>query len=73
MKKNIFVVSKFLEVAQNMNKFHFRGYFNGQRVNEILVTGGDFEHGEDYVLALNQVKLKEASLYGVLVKSKRLF
>jgi hypothetical protein len=73
MKKRIFVVSRFLKVTNNKNEFHFIGYFNGVRIKRIIVQGGEFDIGEDYVLALNNLRIKESILRGDLEKSKRLF
>lgn len=73
MAKKIFVVSRYLGRRNQKNIFHFIGYFNGVRVRKILVDGGQFEHGEDYVLALNNIKCEDNVLVGQLAKSKRLF
>lgn len=73
MKKTVYIVSRFLSAYQHDNYFHFVGYFNGVRINKIVVRGGEFEQGEDYVLALKQVKCKRTTLHGKLIRSKKLF
>ena len=73
MEKTVYIVSRFLNSYRNENYFHFVGYFNGVRINKIVVNGGNFLIGEDYVLALNKVKCKSSTLYGDLQKSKQLF
>ena len=73
MEKTVYIVSRYINSNHHDNYFHFVGYFNGVRINKIVVRGGNFELGEDYVLALNKVKCKSSILYGKLVKSKKLF
>ncbi|MFT6630777.1 MAG: hypothetical protein ACJAS4_000719 [Bacteriovoracaceae bacterium] len=73
MEKTVYIVSRYINSYHHDHYFHFVGYFNGVRINKIVVRGGNFELGEDYVLALNKVKCKSSILYGKLVKSKKLF
>lgn len=74
MDKNIYVVSRCVSEQQDFfNRFHFIGYFNGERVKEIYVHGGNFQLGEDYLLELDGVYCQGSALFGSLVKSKRIF
>jgi len=73
MTKNIFVVSRHLGTSKRKNYFHFIGYFNGVRIQQIIVEGGDFDKGEDYVLALKNIRCEENELYGDLIRCKQLF
>lgn len=73
MNDLVYIVSRFQSNLNGNNVFHFIGYFNGVRINKIVVDGGSFEKNEDYVLAINQVNCKNGILYGNLIKSKKLF
>lgn len=53
--------------------FHFIGYFQGKKIKKIMVKGGKFIKGEDYILALTNVSYDKNILYGDLIKCKKLF
>lgn len=73
MEKSIYVVSRCLGESAGIFHFHFIGYFNGVRIKEIFVEGGGFSYGEDYILVLDSLYIKQSSLYGSLIKSKKVF
>ncbi|MAZ48754.1 MAG: hypothetical protein CME65_09330 [Halobacteriovoraceae bacterium] len=70
--KKVLIISRYLRAKENLNLFHFKGYFHGQRINQIAVKGGKFEKGHDYALALESVVILDKVLVGELVKSKKL-
>ena len=74
MDTHIYVLSRCIAKKKgHFYRFHFIGYFNGSRVKEIYVHGGEFEMGEDYLLVLDGVFCDESTLFGSLVKGKRIF
>lgn len=73
MDKKIYVISRNIGKSGEYFLFHFIGYYNGVRITEIKVKGGEFELGEDYVLAIKQIICLDGILFGELVKSKKLF
>ncbi len=73
MHNYIYIVSRYLGHKDGVNRFHFIGYFDGVRISRVMVKGGEFEKGEDYVLAISEVQTQDTTLFGVLIKSKKLF
>ena len=73
MKEYVYIVSRYLGESASEHKFHFIGYFNGLRIAQVRVKGGQFDVGEDYVLAVKNTKCQKNILYAELVKSKKLF
>lgn len=74
MSKYIYVLSRCITKRNGlMYRFHFIGYLNGKRIKEIFVQGGDFILGEDYLLVLDGVYSRGDTLFGHLVKSKKIF
>ena len=71
--KRVFIVSRFLKEKEQASVFHFVGYFQGKKIKKIIVRGGKFIKDEDYVLALTNISYKEDTLYGDLIKCKKLF
>ena len=66
------IISRHLYRKNQLNFFHFKGYFRGEKVQQIAVKGGAFEKGEDYALALTSVTVVDGILMGNLVKNKKL-
>lgn len=73
MRKRIFIVSKFKRKANDYNKFHFKGFYQGIAIKEILVQEGSFQKGEEYILAVDEICIEQGSLIVRLVKSRLLF
>ena len=71
--KRIYIVSRYIGVSNDLNRFHFIGYVDGVRIMKVLVRGGGFNLNCDYVLALENIRSHEGVLYGNLVKSKIIF
>jgi hypothetical protein len=70
--ESMYIITKFVGVSHGINRFHFIGYFSGVRINKILISGGDFERGNDYVLLISEMKNIESTLYAKLIKSKKI-
>ena len=73
MTNLIYIVSRYLGEEKGKSKFHFIGYYNGLRITRVLVKGGLFEQKEDYVLAIKDIRCHKNTLYGSLIKQKKLF
>lgn len=71
--KKVLIISRYQNQKNNINFFHFKGYFKGHKITQIAVKGGDFDKGHDYALALNNVVVVDGTLVGNLVKAKKLF
>lgn len=71
--QKVFIVSKYLHRKGFYHVFHFTGYFNGTKVREVHVYGGEFEKNEEYAIALHEVKLNGETLNGKLLHQKKLY
>lgn len=71
--RKIYLISKYVGMSKGFNKFHFIGYFSGQKIKAVYVKGGSFEINEDYVLLLTNLKNKNTELYSHLVRYKKVF
>ena len=70
--KKVLIISRYQYKKDELNFFHFKGYFKGEKIAQIAVNGGSFERGEDYALALTSVLVVDGILIGELKKSKKL-
>ena len=73
MGQRIFVISKFIKRVDDLNCFHFNGFYKGERISEILIAEGNFDKGEEYILAIDEVSREQGRLIGKLVKYRLLF
>lgn len=73
MNKRIFLISKFEGQKQGLNYFHFNGHYKGWKIKKVLLNEGTFEQGEEYILAIDELKVEGECLYAKLVKFKLLF
>ncbi|MBT3981270.1 MAG: hypothetical protein HOE90_07940 [Bacteriovoracaceae bacterium] len=55
-------------------KFHFRGFFLGQKVNSILVNNSspELRVGEDYFILLELINIRDNTLYCRCLECKAL-
>lgn len=75
-KKLILALTRHLDSSvivdsQSYHLFHFRGLYKGERINRILVElkdKEDFVTGEDYLLALEVVMIKNNEIRAKLIK-----
>jgi hypothetical protein len=81
MQEKILILSrcitmrKSLRTARKYYRFHFKGYYRGLKINEIHVVCGDkaeLSKGEDYLLWVEQLSLKETILEVRLIKYKKI-
>jgi len=70
--KKIFIISMFEGNEKTYKRFHFIGFYQGHRINKILVRGGEFQKNRAYVLALCCIEIRGEVLIGECVKSKEL-
>lgn len=73
MKRRFYLISKCLQVKGDYSKCHFRGFYKGVKIKEILLRGQRLNVGEEYILAIDEEKIVEGVLFGKLVKVKVLF
>lgn len=73
MSKRIFLISKYEGKKQGLNHFHFNGYYKGAKIKKVLVTEGKFSKNEEYILAIDELKIDGEILYAKIVKFKLLF
>lgn len=73
MGKRIFVISKFIKKEGAFNRFHFRGFYKGFKIEEILIEQGTFSRDEEYILAIDEISIEKNKLIGKLAKSRLLF
>ncbi|MEX0799020.1 MAG: hypothetical protein WEB87_02290 [Bacteriovoracaceae bacterium] len=53
--------------------FHFRGFYHGQKVQKLLVKGGQFETGEEYLIRAKILGFKQGALICQCLKFKSIF
>lgn len=73
MQKRIYIISKYLGPRGSGHNFHFKGYYHGAKISTVQVGGGDFIVGEQYILALQEISVRERVLNASLIKSKMIF
>lgn len=71
--KKVFIISTCEKIQKDYASFHFKGFYLGQKINLIRVTGGEFIIGRSYVLALTDIKIVDDILFGKFLKAKELF
>lgn len=81
MQEKILILSRCLTMrksprsAKQYYRFHFKGFYRGWKINEIHVIGpsdAHLEKGEDYLLWVEQLGLKDAILEVRLLKYKKI-
>lgn len=70
--EKIYVISECEVIKRKTCDFHFIGYYSGQRIKKIRVLGGDFIKGEEYLMALSIIEIRDGVLIGQHIKSKKL-
>lgn len=73
MKKRIFLISTCLAKKEDYFEFHFKGFYKGLKLKSVLVEGGAFKVGEEYILAIDENSIKDCTLYAKLIRSRLLF
>ena len=73
MNKRIFFISTCLAKKEELFEFHFRGFYKGIKLKSVLVQGGKFRVGEEYILAIDEDCIKDCTLYAKLIRSRLLF
>lgn len=74
MKKCVYVISRCMKVSGEKSIFHFIGYYNGVKIKRIETSSGiKFKTGEEYLLLIDNIEIKDEILFGSIVKSKRVF
>lgn len=61
-----------VKMKKNYSMFHFRGFYNGVRITNIIINSQDFELYDEYLICLEVEAINENTLYGNLIKKKRL-
>lgn len=68
--KKLLIYSKCISVKKN-TQFHFKGFYNGQRINEITVCNSvNFIQGCEYLLWVRDLKVENKELFVELIAWK---
>ncbi len=68
------VISRCLGKGSKLYRFHFKGFLRGHRIVEIQLYGLDsFFVGEDYLMSVKAIKVKDGVLYGKVITSTPLW
>ncbi len=65
---------KMVKKNQKFYQFHFRGFYQGEKVKEIRIRSGedsDFEVGSEYLLWAKKLKLENGILHIEKIKMKK--
>lgn len=82
MQEKILILSRCLTLRKSPRtsrkyyRFHFKGYYRGFKINEIHVVCGthaELEKGEDYLLWVEHMSLRETILEVRLLKYKKIY
>lgn len=71
--RKIIVISICDKKRRNSFHFHFRGVYLGFKIQDIVVTKGNFIVGEAYLMALNNIRVEKNTIYAECIKSKKVF
>lgn len=62
-----------VKVKKRYSIFHFKGVYNGHKINSIILDCNEFEVDEEYLLYVDVVSIKNGTLYGKIITKKLLF
>lgn len=71
--KQIILISKYLGLKGDAHIFHFKGFYDGMRIDEVRISDGEFLVREDYVLYIRVAEVEDGILFGHLIKFKPIF
>jgi hypothetical protein len=71
--RKLYIISICKKIHDQYSEFHFKGFYNGSRVNKVMVSRLRFDIGEEYLIEVINCKLINSVLYCNGVKSKKLF
>ena len=71
----IIIISRYLGENNAKNHlFHFKGYYAGQKVENIeLISDLNFERSEDYKLEVQLIELKNKTLIAKVLNSSKIW
>lgn len=77
IKKKVYIVSLCLKKLKNCtepsHEFHFKGFYRGVRVERLIVLGGEFEQGNEYLIKAQTLAIEEGALICRANKSRLVF
>lgn len=78
MNKKVYIVSICLkkkadDQGESIHEFHFKGFYQGFRVKKLLISGGDFEPYEEYLLQARIIGFEGGTLRCKCLKWKAIF
>lgn len=68
----LYLISTCIKINKQYSIFHFKGYYLGQRIKEVLVDNNGFIVGEEYLVKLKAKEVSSSILYGEVIKFKKL-
>jgi hypothetical protein len=68
----LYLISTCIKINKRYSIFHFKGYFKGQKINEVYVECHEFSIGCEYLVKLKAIEVNNSSLYGKVLKLKKL-
>lgn len=68
----LYLISTCIKINKRYSIFHFKGYYMGERINEVFVDSKEFTVGGEYLVKLKAKQVLSSSLYGEVLKFKKL-
>jgi hypothetical protein len=68
----LYLISTCIKINKRYSIFHFKGYFQGEKINEVYIEGHEFHIGAEYLMKIKPIGLQNSSLYGKVLKFKKL-
>jgi hypothetical protein len=68
----LYLISTCIKINKRYSIFHFKGYFSGEKIKEVFVDNKDFAVGGEYLVKLQAKEVARSSLYGKVLKYKKL-
>ncbi len=75
MQDKILILSRCLKVKSDEYEFHFKGYFQGNKIDSVRLIEareGLFHKGHDYLLWVTHIKNIDQVLFVKLIKHKKI-
>lgn len=74
LNKKVYIVSICMKkISGERYEFHFKGFYQGLQVKRLIVSGGEFEPFEEYLIKAKVLGFKEGSLYCKCLRLKSIF
>lgn len=73
--RKLYLISQCVEQKASYSIFHFKGFYMGQKINEVCIKRDEvkFNINECYLLELKCLSVKNTKLHGEVTRFKKLF